>query len=574
MLTQDACNLTPLIEFLGDYLLYRAVGPDRFDEDVDLARMKTRRRKIIQGLNLSQDRLSHWDEIAAAHLVQELVQGCESLHLHDSQELAERIRSLIQLSVYVNNQIQLLAPLASKLDEVPWREGATEEFCWAHDESRAQASLRRCGYLLHLWCGRSSTLKSNSVWRLVRRELSQVTALRLRPYKKPTGRRDTEKIRSPHWSRVPVTVFVPNNLDPRNGKRLGPESFLRPGKDFTIRLGEASWTPNDPETDPEHGLPREAIGYFFIPHTSETDEYGLDNRGILALLMRLSWALCALVPSENGDRLRFRMLASRAELRWQTGGPSRSHQPGHTSPRVFDRWAISNLLPRLFKDSASRDCALVEAALLQDGEPHSYWFRPTWSIPAEHRIRWGEPPCPWLMSTPLFDGRPSWVERIDLAEVTPRRPEFFPEEKEFATVDFPRRAYRKSARTVPPRPLPCSLHLDDNQPRLVYLLNYSANGCCVFLPCGLGKETASSIRNILLKSTGRGQAVLSISSGLGPPWPAIAGAEEVRVHTRLPVVPRGEDTRFIEEAHLVPLGCSGFRVRFLITPFVTQVIRS
>ncbi len=589
MLTRDVCDLRDLVEFLAEYPLY--YYGVTFEKDLpgraDKAGLSRRLNELLDEFEYSVAKLEHWGEITAAKSLRGLIEACRVLPDETRPHAATvAVQSFVRRAMQVNNHLQSLAPLATRVSEVLWQYGKPSESKWSSREPvQEETTRRRRGYLLCLWCCRDETLAGAAIWRMVRRGLSHVGALRLRPYKSTTGRRTPEKIVPPRWRRVPVPVVVPlfgeeAGAAPADDKRrrLEEDLLLKPGPDQTLLHLDAPWTPEEPSD----GLEQEAIGYFFLPAKSEADDYGLEHRELLALLIRLTWELCAHIPGEGGrDRFGFRLFATQVELEWQSGGPKGRDLPGHTPPRILDRWSFMEMIPRLFRDPATRNCTLVDASLLEAGEPHSEWFRPTWHIPVAFRRR-AEPPSPWLMSTPRFDGRPSWIEHIDLSRAALRRPDVYPGGREFPPlklsepIERPRR-FRRSARIEPPRPLHCTLGLrarggSEEIVKDAYLLNYSSAGCCLFVP----KVKATFVDRVFgyLGQPGEfGLSTLTVGAGVPLPWGVLHSGRGGTVAIALPFPSsKEEESRVVWQGegkeHPV-LHEQGVRIRLLIGSVVS-----
>lgn len=602
MLTKDICDLSPLFELLSESLLLLGISLNEFDGVHDTGRQQRREglRDCLDVLRFSVRRLREWDEGAAAEQLQKLIDACGELD-EDlvGQELVYLVRRLITRALAVNNELQALAPLAQRVSEVPWGPGdLSDTETWG---LLSDGTHRRQGFLLALWTCREKAEECGELWSLVRRELSHVFALRTRPYKASTRRRDPEAKIGVPWRRSPVQVFRPHPEKPARRLLLEDPSnpnFLRPARSpFTLRYDDERWRPEELRNpaggegseDCQPGLDIEAIGYFFVPGTSKTDGYGVDERALLELLMRLAWGLCALNPCDSDDkqcnRLGFRLFAYRVELEWQQGEPvGRDRRPSRTSFSILDRWSYLKLIPSLFESRSTRNSALVESEILYQAAIHTSWFRPIWYIPVSHFRNYGEPAVPWICGTPFFDGRPSWVERIDLSASLPRRPRMMrPGGGVDATADLfsslertksPRR-HRQAARVEPPRPLGCRLVPAepgaDGQPEhyRAFLLNYSASGCCILVCSAVSGEStepasADRLHRLLGAASDFGRAHLEVGPGVMLPWGPLHHGAGGRVAVALPQkVPKHERLKQ-EDGSKTALRTQGVRIRLLV----------
>lgn len=536
-----------------------------------VSQMKEAAKKIRGGIDMSaytnhlrhlevvERSLGNWGEDSAGRAVATLRDNLQRLISNDPDPGFDPLRA----TLIANNFVQALAPLATKREHVTWGGEPPAE------GTRDEGHRTRSGYLLVFWSRRDERMQEGAeIWRLLRRELQTAQAIRLRPYKESSAadmnsQRVIVRTFAFKGPERPFKERLASGLGSEEGvsslrMHVKPEEFIAPGpreKGTQHRLyyRNRPWPPGTPQAG--GGDSRQAIGYFFIPKEipAMPSEPGLDHAALLALLMRVLWGLCPMVPAENsgddaeesdhepgGDaratrphlrprrssraenQLDFRLLVTPATIAWLAGGRQDGDDgQGNNSWQLCDDAIALPLVPIVFSDATTENCVIVHPDLLRDGGPLAGWFRPTWRVPYTHHRDLDRDSPLWLATSPTFDGRPGWIERIDLSMTEVFAPEVYPSTLEFPDAGMPpARDRRRSARVAPARPIACWFEASDGVRHRAYMVDYNFSGCRLHIPSDQPETLVRELFRIL-SSPETSRPCLDMPAGMINPWPQV-----------------------------------------------------
>ncbi|MEL6343239.1 MAG: hypothetical protein AAFV53_08880 [Myxococcota bacterium] len=518
----------------------------------------------LDDLEAVSEALSYWEENKLSQAASEFHSDLQNLYellpdivLEDEAvleveagEWVKKIDQLLDDLHDLEHKLTLIAPLSGRIEEVWWSESHSLQ----PEHQYVSKTFQRDGALLVLWMTRQDPsddllLEKNAMlWRQIRRELSDVGALRLRPYKGPSaiGHRDPKRLLlqiEPRpramiepWTRKPSEEDERSAVDvaeaPRRSLRLTYDKKLLDEEEGVL-LDEAPWLPDD---ERDRLFPIDTIGYFFIPSSTQEDLVQID---LLSFLLRLTWLTCTHIPltgTQNLERLGYRMVVLGARMEWlELPLLPEMATWAVTSPTLRLKTYCLEVVEQMFKDPVTRNTVMVDPILLQRHSAAQDWFRETWRLPTGHRdlLQEGKGEG-WFASSPVFNGRPGWVERLELSALEPKNPVIFPadETPKFETFSrVQRHERRRSARIRPSRPIFCHLRLPSSGPNTpqrieetfqAYLVDWGRNACRIYLPMQDkpdAEECANKLRRWFNRADRFHCAQLLVREGIRPLWP-------------------------------------------------------